>query len=316
MPLLTDPLAEPLFWPTARTIGGLLLAILVVALLVERRRGWALARRPLLQKWLSWAAIAPLYGLAILGGALPAALLTLALSLQCLREYGRLAGLPARYRFVLLALGALAAPAALLSPGALLALPPLLLLLATLQLLVRPGEHDIRPLALAAFGWGYLALLPAHLALLHRLPGGAGLLLTLGLAVALSDVAAFTLGKLVGRHPLAPRLSPSKTWEGVVGNLVGAAAGVGLMAFAWPAGLTWPAALGLAALIGLGCAWGDLAESAVKRSFAAKDAGAWLPGFGGLLDRADSLIVVLPLVFYALTGLTLLRQIVGHLPPL
>ena len=191
----------------------------------------------------------------------------------------------------------------------------MLLLLATLQPLLSPGEHDIRPLALAAFGWGYLALLPAHLTLLHHLPGGPGLLLTLGLAVALSDVAAFTLGKLVGRHPLAPRLSPSKTWEGVAGNLVGAVVGVGLMAFAWPAGLTPPLALGLAALIGLGSVWGDLIESAVKRSFAAKDAGAWLPGFGGLLDRADSLIVVLPLVFYALTGLALLRQIVVPLSP-
>lgn len=307
MPLLTDPVSHPLFWPAVQTVGGLLGAILVVLLAIEARHGRALVRRPLFQRWLSWAVIAPVYGLAVLAGPLAAALLTLALSLQCLREYGQLAGLARGYRWVLLGMGALAAPAALLSPGALLALPPVLLVLATLQPLLRPGDHDIRPLALAAFGWGYLALLPAHLVLLHRLEGGPGLLLALGLAVALSDVGAFTVGKRFGRHPLAPRLSPNKTWEGVAGNLIGAAAGLGLMTVAWPAGLTWPAALALAALVGLGCLWGDLVESALKRTWGVKDAGAWLPGFGGLLDRADSLILVLPLVYVAWTGLAALR---------
>ena len=130
--------------------------------------------------------------------------------------------------------------------------------------------------------------------------GGAGMLLVIGLAVALSDVGAFTVGRTLGRHRLAPRLSPNKTWEGLGGNVLGALAGVAAMMYAWPPGVGWPLALVIAALIGLGAAWGDLVESAIKREFSAKDAGAWLPGFGGLLDRIDSFIIVVPLVYYAM----------------
>jgi phosphatidate cytidylyltransferase len=74
----------------------------------------------------------------------------------------------------------------------------------------------------------------------------------------------------------------------------------------WPTYLNLPAAIGLGLLIGCAAAWGDLVESALKRACGAKDAGAWLPGFGGLLDRVDSLILVLPLVAYALWAATLL----------
>ena len=97
----------------------------------------------------------------------------------------------------------------------------------------------------------------------------------------------------------------------MAGNLIGALAGALLMAFAWPPFLTWPLAVGLAALIGLGAVWGDLVESAVKRTFGVKDAGSWLPGFGGLLDRVDSFIIVLPLVYYAVRLIELVMPVVS-----
>src|SRR5207248_313938 len=112
-------------------------------------------------------------------------------------------------------------------------------------------------------------------------------------ATALSDVGAFTTGKLFGRYTprLTKHLSPSKTVAGVLGNLLGAALGLALLA---------PGALILAPIVALGAVWGDLIESLLKRAAGAKDAGSWLPGFGGLLDRLDSLLVVLPLTFAAL----------------
>lgn len=290
-------LQTPLGAGALTTIGGLLLTSLVMILLAEYRRRWGLADRPLLQKWLSWAGIAPIFGLAVLGGTLTTAALALVVSLQCLREYSRLTMLPVGDRRLWLALTGLAAPVALVSTSALLALPLLVLLLASLRPLLWPTADGINPWALGFFGWCYLALIPAGLVVIHReSPGGPGLLLTIGLAVALSDVGAYLVGRRFGRHQLAPRLSPAKTWEGVAGNLLGALLGVHLMAFAWPAGLTPLLAVGLAALIGLGALWGDLIESAVKRTWAVKDAGDWLPGFGGLLDRVDSLIIVVLLV--------------------
>jgi phosphatidate cytidylyltransferase len=157
----------------------------------------------------------------------------------------------------------------------------------------------MRMLALAALGFAYLPLLLGHVLLIDVwVPGGPGLLLALGLSMALSDVGAFTAGRLFGRHRLASLVSPNKTWEGTVGNVIGAYAGAALMHFAFPADLIPPAAAALPLVVAIGCVWGDLIESLFKREFGLKDAGTWLPGFGGLLDRIDSLIVVAPLSYY------------------
>ncbi len=301
-PYLASPLDHDLFGPTARVVLALLLGGLVLLLVVERRHLREWRQRPLLQRWVTWAVIAPTWAVAALSGSAAMAALVLAASLQALREYASLVELPGPYRLVLLSLGVVAAPAALVSPDFFFALPPVLLLLATLQLLAWQGIHSgVRHLAFAALGWAYLAWLLAFIVLTHRyLAGGVGLLLLLALSVALSDIGAFTVGSLLGRHLLAPRLSPGKTWEGLVGNLVGAIMGVALMGYAWPGYLTWPLALGLGALIAVGAAWGDLVESAMKREFEVKDAGAWLPGFGGILDRIDSLVIVAPLAYYSI----------------
>jgi phosphatidate cytidylyltransferase len=124
-----------------------------------------------------------------------------------------------------------------------------------------------------------------------------GLVLVVGLGVALSDVGAFCLGKALAGPKLAPHLSPSKTWSGVLGNILGAILALELTAYALPDVQLWQRGL-LALVIGLGSAWGDLLESLLKRQHGVKDAGKLLPGFGGLLDRIDSLLLVTPLVYY------------------
>jgi phosphatidate cytidylyltransferase len=116
--------------------------------------------------------------------------------------------------------------------------------------------------------------------------------------VALSDVAAFTVGSLLKGPKLAPAVSPGKTWSGAAGNLLGAALGVAILWVAVPEQWTGP---GIAALIvAVGAVLGDLIESFVKRDFAVKDAGTVLAGFGGVLDRVDSLLIALPLGYFAL----------------
>ena len=109
---------------------------------------------------------------------------------------------------------------------------------------------------------------------------------------------AFTVGKLLGRHKLLPRISPNKTWEGVAGNVIGAYLGVALTNYALPDSGFLPLVIGLPLVIEVGAIWGDLVESSIKREFQVKDAGTWLPGFGGLLDRIDSLLIVAPLTYY------------------
>ena len=120
-----------------------------------------------------------------------------------------------------------------------------------------------------------------------------------------SDTAAYAVGSLIGRHRLAPSISPGKTWEGAVGGIIGAA--VASAVFAWFIELD---ALQLFAAIPLGAGLsllgqlGDLAESWLKRKAGVKDSGNLLPGHGGILDRLDSLLPILPAVLVYITLVT------------
>ena len=304
--MISNPLADPLTWPTARTLGVLLGIGLVLLLVVERRHLGCLRERVLFQRWAVWAMIAPIYSLAVLSGPVSLLVLVALLVWQGLREYSRLVGLPTLSARVLVLAGLGILPLALVSAEAFFGVLPLLLVLATLQpLLTRDVQQGVRHLSIAVFGFGYLPLLLGHFILIYReLPGGAGFLLVLGLATALSDIGAFAVGKLFGRHRLSPTISPNKTWEGVAGNLLGGYAGAWLMSFAVPADHRVVGLFVLPAIVAVGAVWGDLVESLIKREFGTKDAGAWLPGFGGLLDRVDSLVVTTPLAYHLLRALS------------
>jgi phosphatidate cytidylyltransferase len=127
---------------------------------------------------------------------------------------------------------------------------------------------------------------------------GIALVIALTTACAFSDVCAFLFGKTLGRRPLAPRLSPNKTIEGAVGNFVGAAVGIALFAPAIAPTFGMAFTILLVPVVACGSLWGDLFESAAKREAGVKDAGSWLPGFGGILDRIDSMLVTLAVAYW------------------
>jgi len=113
-----------------------------------------------------------------------------------------------------------------------------------------------------------------------------------------SDIGAYYVGRLIGKHKLAPKISPGKTWEGVAGG-IGAALAMATLAHFWffrELPLKW--ALPLAAIMTVLGVLGDLVESALKRGAGAKDAANILPGHGGILDRLDSLLFNAPLIYY------------------
>lgn len=128
------------------------------------------------------------------------------------------------------------------------------------------------------------------------LPPGAWWLLTALLGVWGFDAAAFFSGRYLGRHKLAPHISPGKTWEGVVGGLVlSVIASVVLTVV--PLGVPWYLAILLGLLIGIASTFGDLAESVIKRQMHVKDSGQFMPGHGGMLDRIDSLLFAIIVVY-------------------
>lgn len=123
-------------------------------------------------------------------------------------------------------------------------------------------------------------------------PGGAGFVLALLAVVWAADAGAYFAGKAWGRHRLAPRLSPGKTWEGLAGGLA-AAALAGFAASFWSR-QNFALMVPLAVVTAAASVVGDLVESRLKRAAGAKDSGHLIPGHGGLLDRIDSLTAAAP----------------------
>lgn len=251
-------------------------------------------RRPeLLARWRSWLVAAPLVLVPLLlAGRTGGLVLAAALAVVAAAEFGRMAGLP-RVDTVTLALRSAAVPAvALYWPWALGPLLPVLALSAALPaLLAGDTVSGGRRAAYGVFGTAWIGGGLAGLAVLDP-----SVTVAVCLAVAFADVAAWCGGRLLGRRgpgalALSP-LSPAKTWGGVAGAALGAA-GVLLV--------LGHLSVGLLVAVVAGGVLGDLLESMLKREAGCKDAGAWLPGFGGLLDRVDSLLVALPLAVLAVT---------------
>lgn len=169
---------------------------------------------------------------------------------------------------------------------------------AALTLLTRRPLVEVLPAAgISASG---LLLVAFPLSFAIRLHGagreGPVLLLFALVIVWVSDTVAYFVGRAVGKHALAPRLSPKKTWEGTVAGFLGSL-GVALVFAPW-VNLPPVDLLGMAALGNIAGQAGDLLESGYKRSAGSKDSGSLLPGHGGVLDRIDALILAIPVVWY------------------
>lgn len=173
-----------------------------------------------------------------------------------------------------------------------------LLLFFGVYVSITKSSRSIEGGVFAVLGPLYLGLTLSHALLLRELEQGSQWLI-LALACTFStDSAAFFLGKAFGKHHMAPRISPGKTWEGAAAGLL---AGVGVILL-MDVLLGLPMSLWQAAILGTGASFaaqvGDLAESALKRYVGAKDAGRLIPGHGGILDRLDSIVLTLVLVYY------------------
>jgi len=160
----------------------------------------------------------------------------------------------------------------------------------------------------------YLGWLGGYFISLRALPDGEWWLLTALCGIWLADTAAYSIGRVWGRHQMSPRLSPKKTWEGFAGSLAGGAAGAGLLAVFWSSGagagslLTWQTGAALGFLTGLLGPLGDLGVSMLKRQMGVKDSGALLAGHGGALDRMDSWLVAVPVGYYFVLILQAIRR--------
>ncbi len=249
----------------------------------------------------SWLVMGPLAGLVIFAGRVPFIIGVALVALAAAREFLVVSELNRdRLMSAVIYLGILSM--ALLPFERFAAAPPVVpLLFITLILLVpilrNRASGGLRAISLGILSFIYLGWMFGHLGFLANGGNPYGSLCFLLLATEVNDVAAFTCGRIFGRHPLRSEISPRKTWEGAAGGLAVSLLLPWLLRFSFPTfGALQLIATGL--LVALGGTAGDLSVSLLKRELGTKDFGATIPGHGGVLDRIDSLIFTAPLFYH------------------
>ncbi len=165
--------------------------------------------------------------------------------------------------------------------------------------MLRGYEGFVKDAAASLFIIGYIPLLGSFTALILAPDDGARRMVTFLLCVVAVDTGGYIAGVLLGKHPLAPLLSPKKTWEGSAGSLVlSVAVGIAMSVFVLDA--PWYVGLVLGVVMVLFGTAGDLLESTIKRDVGIKDMSSILPGHGGVMDRLDSMLVAAPAAWLVL----------------
>ena len=165
-------------------------------------------------------------------------------------------------------------------------------------------EGYLLDVSVSIFAVAYTGLMASFISLMMTSSHGAQRVITVIVLTVASDIGGYAAGVLTGRHPMAPSISPKKSWEGFAGSLIlQSIVGIGLFVWMWHA--PWWQGLLTGLIMTITATAGDLIESAIKRDLGVKDMSHLLPGHGGLLDRLDS---VLPNAF---TGWLLLRTYIG-----
>ncbi len=310
MPLTVDP-------PAAALVGGIVVFLALASIV-----GWVLGRRVaadasasparratvgnLNARLRAWWVIVAVCALALGLGRVGAAALFGLASFLALREFLALTpGRPADPEVGFWACGVVTPLQYVLVAwpwqGLFLVLIPVGALLFVPWRMAVAGDHTDFLGRAARIQWGLMVCVygVSHAPALASLPvpgGGGRLLLWFLLVVQLSDVLQYIWGKLLGRYPVAPRISPGKTWEGLVGG-VGSATAVGT-ALWWVTPFTPGQAAGMGLAVTLTGFAGGLVMSAVKRDRGVKDFGTLIPGHGGMLDRIDSICFAAPVCFH------------------
>jgi phosphatidate cytidylyltransferase len=162
---------------------------------------------------------------------------------------------------------------------------------AVLMWRIRRGTDGyLRDASASVFLLGYVSLMAGFAMLMLAAPDGPWRIIVFILLTIGNDIGGYATGVLFGRHPIAPQVSPKKSWEGFGGSLVVQCL-IGVGAFIWIFQAPWWQGLIMGAVLTVTATAGDFIESAIKRDLGVKDMGSLLPGHGGIMDRLDSLVI-------------------------
>ena len=305
-------IATPLMPHAIAALAGIfaILAIASIVLAILARLRPALATEELWLRLRSWWIMALIFAVAMVASRTVSLIFLGFVSFLALKEY--LSLIPTRRvdRRVLL-FAYLAVPIQFYWIGIawygmfIIFIPVYMFLFLPLPMLII-GETKGFLRAIASLHWGLMTTVFAvsHAAFLLVLPdevnpaaGGAGLLLFVVILTEANDVAQYLWGKMIGGPKVIPKVSPGKTWAGVLGGIASSAVIAAAMA-PWLTPMALAPALVVGGFLGLAGFAGDVTISALKRDLGIKDSGSILPGHGGILDRLDSLTYTAPLFFH------------------
>ena len=282
-------------------VGGAIIVVLRFGLAKNVSHAW--------ESYCGWLVMVPLISICLFAGRTTAVCFFAVVAILAFMEFARATGLHRDLPMTFTSLGGIVAIAMLALArdpetgelgwyGMFITAPVFVLAGMMFVSVVRSRvKGQLKSVALALFGFLYIGWMFGHLAFLANARNAYGYLLYLLFAVELNDIAAFVCGKLFGRHPFCPSVSPHKTLEGAIGAVVISTLFPLAVRFALPdfSALECMAA-GL--IIGVGGQLGDLSISVIKRDIGVKDMGTLIRGHGGVLDRIDSLLYAAPLFFH------------------
>lgn len=286
------------FQQTIQTLVLLFIAGAVLVLILGRFNLKRIMGGELGARYLGWLLLTPVYGAAVFASpVIGAAIMTGAILLMVL-EYGRAVNFVDREMMYLGFLVVVSMIVVVWLPRLFAPLPVIVLFTLTAYPILTNTYEAVYD-RVRSLSWAYIYVIwtMIHGVFVWLLPQGQGILVVIMVGCGLADIGAYVVGKQIGRRKIAPRISPNKAWEGILGDLIGASIAVVLFGFGLPEMPTWTI-IGLVVVIGVGSVWGDLISSMAKRNLDIKDWGNLIPGHGGLLDRLNSLIVVMPVTYY------------------
>jgi phosphatidate cytidylyltransferase len=280
--------------------------LLVVAFNIKNLKG--IFSSEAWKRYLGWLLIAPVFLTGAVFGGLVSILITGFLMFSSIREFTLMEKLPLRFYNVLLLSGVLSLLVAIFKPENMLMLPFFYLVItAAVAIFTKTPPHLIHKVYIVLFGSVWICYSISHMCLFNTIENGQGLLILIGFAVALSDIGTYSFGKIFNKIGLggtafciAQNISPNKTWIGTAGAFVGA--GIATVMFSGIAGGLNAAEILLITIAVAICAvTGDLTESLVKRSCGTKDSGVLIVGHGGILDRIDSFLFSIVIIYHLKT---------------
>lgn len=307
---ILNPLHNPLFWPVVwRTLALYAIGFLLVIAL-NKGRLTGLWSGNIGKRYLSWLVIGPVYLLAVFLGGDVALVFLLCVIFMALKEVERISKIPHAYFYTLCALAVWSVFVVSYKTDLFYTLPLLYFgAFTTLTLHENNSKQGLTHCSLSLFVAIWIIFSLSHFVLIGHLnntiDSSKALLLLLGFAVPLSDIFAYFVGNAfkgswLDKFKIASRLSPNKTYIGVLGNILGAGLGIWMFYFWLSQYLPWWHWIIMAILMGVMGVVGDITESLFKRRFGVKDSGTLLPGHGGVLDRIDSVLRVVVVLYYYL----------------